>query len=54
MRRDDIVKYISQRIKWRGHHNSMEKTEAVRNITQWNPIGMRSKGRPKIDWEMRC
>jgi hypothetical protein len=52
MRREDIVKYITaQRIKWWGHLNGMEKTKIVRKITEWNPIGMRSKGRPRNRWK---
>jgi hypothetical protein len=55
MRGEDIVKYIrAQRIKWWGHLNSMEETKTVRKITEWNPIGMRSKGHPKIDGKMKC
>jgi hypothetical protein len=29
----------------------MEKTKPLRKITEWNPIGMRSKGRPKNRWK---
>jgi hypothetical protein len=48
MRGEDIVRCIrAQRIIWWRQINRMEKTKAVRNITEWNPIGMRSKGRPK-------
>jgi hypothetical protein len=48
MRGEDTVKYIrAQRIKGWGHLNRMEKTKTVRNITEWNPIGMSSQGRPK-------
>jgi hypothetical protein len=32
----------------------MKETKTVRNITEWNPIGMRSKGLPKIEGQMRC
>jgi hypothetical protein len=47
----DIVKYIRvQRIKWWGHLNRMEETKIMRKITQWNPIGVRYKGRPKNRW----
>jgi hypothetical protein len=28
----------------------MEKIETVRKITEWNPIGMKSKGHPKNRW----
>jgi hypothetical protein len=30
-----------------------EETKTVRKTTKWNVVGMRSKGRPKIDGEMR-
>jgi hypothetical protein len=41
MRGEDIVKYIrAQRTKWWGHLNRVERTKVVRNITEWNPIGM--------------
>jgi hypothetical protein len=29
----------------------MEITKTVRKITEWNPIGKRSKGRPKNRWK---
>ena len=48
MRGQDTVKYVrAQRIQRRGHLNRVGKTETVRKITEWNAIGMRSKGRPK-------
>ena len=51
MRGQDIVKYIrAQWIKWWGHLDRMEKTKTVRKFTEWNPIGMRSKGRAKHRW----
>jgi hypothetical protein len=37
-----------QRIKLWGHFDRMENTKTVRKITDWNPMGVRSKGRPKI------
>jgi hypothetical protein len=37
-------------IKWWGHLNRMEKTKTLWKIMEWNPIGMRSKGRPKNRW----
>ena len=44
----DRAKYMkAQRIKWCGHFNRMEETNTVGKITEWNPIDMRSKGRPK-------
>jgi hypothetical protein len=48
MRGEDTVKNIkAQRIKWRGHLSRVEITKTVRNITERNPIGMRTRGRPK-------
>jgi hypothetical protein len=48
MREEDTVKYVTaRRIKWWGCLNRMEKTKTVRKITEWNPIGMRTKGCPK-------
>jgi hypothetical protein len=45
---DNAVKYTkAQRMKRWAHLNGMEKTKRMRKITKWNPIGMRSKGRPK-------
>jgi hypothetical protein len=35
------------------HLNRKEKTKTVRKITEWNSIGMRFKGCPKRDGEMR-
>jgi hypothetical protein len=31
----------------------MEETKTVSKIAEWNPIGMKSKGWPQIDGEMR-
>jgi hypothetical protein len=52
MRGEDIVKYVrAQTIKWWGYLNRMGKTKTPRKITEWNPIGKRSKGRPKNRWK---
>jgi len=46
-----IVKYIkAQRIKWWGHLKGMEHIKLGKKITDWNPIGIRTKGRPKNRW----
>jgi hypothetical protein len=37
----------AQRIKCWGHLNRMEGIKLVKNITDRNSIGMRTKGRPK-------
>jgi hypothetical protein len=42
----------AQRINWWGYLNKMEKTKRARKITEWKPIGVRSKGLPKYWWEM--
>jgi hypothetical protein len=48
IRREDTVKYTrAQRVKWCGYLSRMEKTKTARKISEWNPIAMRSKGRPK-------
>jgi intein-encoded DNA endonuclease-like protein len=40
-----IVKYVkAQTIKWYGHLNKMEDIKFVKKITDWNPIGVRTKG----------
>jgi hypothetical protein len=42
------VKYIrAHSIIWWGHLNRVEVPNTVRKITEWNHIGMISKGRPK-------
>jgi hypothetical protein len=42
---EDIVKHIkAQRIEWWGLFNRMEDTKLVKKITNWNPIGVRTKG----------
>jgi hypothetical protein len=48
---EDIVKNITpQRIKWWGHLNRIEDTKLVKKITDWNPTGIRTKGRSKNRW----
>ena len=47
MTREDIVKYVRAQDKMVGHHKRVEKTKTMRKITEWNPIGMRSKERLK-------
>jgi hypothetical protein len=52
MKGEGTVKYITaERVKWWGHLNRMEKTKTVRMITEWDPVGMRSKGRPRNRWK---
>ena len=45
MQGEDTVKYIkAQRIKLRGHLRRMEDIKLVKKITDWNPVGVRTKG----------
>jgi hypothetical protein len=47
----DTVNYIkTQRIKMWGHPDRMEVIKLVENITDWNPIGVRTSGRTKNRW----
>jgi hypothetical protein len=47
----DTVNYVkTQRIKMWGHPDRMEDIKLVENITDWNPIGLRTKGRTKNRW----
>jgi len=48
---EDSVKHVkAQRIKWRGHLNKMGDIKLVKKITDWNPAGLRTKGRTKNRW----
>ena len=45
------VNYVKlQRIKMWGHPDRMEDMKLVENVTDWNPIGIRTKGRTKNRW----
>jgi hypothetical protein len=46
----DVKNITAQRIKWRGHLNRMDDTKLVKKFTDWNPIGIRTKGRSKTRW----
>jgi hypothetical protein len=49
-----VLIYIrAQKIKWFGYLKRMEKRKTVRNITKWKPIGIRFRGCPKVDGEIR-
>jgi hypothetical protein len=53
-RGEDVVKYVkTKRISWWGHPNKMTKTKTGSRITEWNPIGMRSKGHSKNTREIK-
>ena len=48
---EDTVKYIkARRIKWWGCLNRMADTKLFKKITDWNPIGVRTKGWSKNRW----
>lgn len=40
----------TQRMKLWGHLNGVELINLVTKITDWNPIGKRTKGRAKNRW----
>ena len=40
----------AQTIKWHGYLNRMEDIKLVKKITDWNPIGVRTKGQPMNRW----
>jgi len=43
-----IAKYTkSQRLKQWGHVSRTEETKVVKKITDWKPVRIRTKGRPK-------
>jgi hypothetical protein len=43
---EDIVKYMeTQRIKW-WEYLRLEDIKLIKHITDWNPIRIRTKGRP--------
>jgi hypothetical protein len=43
-----IAKYTkSQKLKQWGHLSRTENTKLVKKITDWNFVGLRTKGRPK-------
>jgi len=37
-------------MKWWGHLNRMEDIKLVKKITDWNSVGIGTKGRPKNRW----
>ena len=48
---EDGVKYVkAQRIKWRERLNKMGDIKLVKKITDWNPKGLRNKGRQNNRW----
>jgi len=52
IKHENIVNYITaQRLSWFGHIQRMSETGAAKKIFKWNPLTMRSRGRPKHRWE---
>jgi hypothetical protein len=54
--KENIVQNIkAQRMKEWGHLNRLEEAnlQLVTKITVWNPIGLRAKGRQRIDGETK-
>ena len=44
----DIVRFIkSRRIAWLGHVMRMDDKRTPKRISEWKPIGMRIRGRPR-------
>ena len=51
IKKEDAVKYTkAHRIKCLGCLNRMEVIKLVKKISDWNPIGVRTKERPKNRW----
>jgi len=47
----DVIKYVkTQRIKLCGHLSRTKDIKLVKKITDWNPVGIRTKGRPNNRW----
>jgi hypothetical protein len=47
----DIVRFIkAQRIKWLGHIQRVDTSRTAKRIFEWEPIGRRSLGRPRLRW----
>ena len=52
IRRKNIIRFIkSQRLKWLGHVERMQKEREVTKIYKWKPFASRPIGRPKNRWE---
>jgi hypothetical protein len=48
----DIGRFIkTQRIKWLGHIQRMEKARPTRKLVGWKPMGTRPVGRPRRRWQ---
>ena len=52
IQRKNIIRFIkSQRLKWLGHVERMQKEREVKKIYKWKPFASRPIGRPKNRWE---
>ena len=52
IQRKNIIRFIkSQRLKWLGHIERMQKEREVTKIYKWKPFASRPIGRPKNRWE---
>jgi hypothetical protein len=46
----DILQEIGQQLIWYGHIMRMEDCRISRQVAEWNPQGIRRRGRPIITW----
>ena len=52
IQRKNIIRFIkSQRLKWLGHAERMQKDREVTKIYKWKPFASRPIGRLKNRWE---
>ena len=52
IQRKNIIRFIkSQRLKWLGHIERMQKEREVTKIYKWKPFTSRPIGRPKNRWK---
>jgi len=50
----DIVRFTkSRRIAWLGHMMWMDDKRTPKRISEWKPISMRIRGRPRKRWIFR-
>lgn len=48
---ENIVRcFKANRLQWAGHIMRRKPTEMIRRVTQWIPLGTRSRGRPRKRW----
>jgi hypothetical protein len=48
----DIVRCIkTQRIKWLGHIQRMDKARPTGKLLDWKPMGTKPVGRPRQRWQ---